>query len=100
MNIELPAMVGTFKIFSVKVSAVQWHTPVGAGVAQGEGAASAVPSDNQWNLKQHRLVELIAMNAIGGQGAIPEPCEHERVRRLALGRVEFGHGEELLILDC
>jgi hypothetical protein len=35
---------------------------------------------------------------IGGQSAIPEAGEHERIGRLALGRVEFGHG--VRIADC
>jgi hypothetical protein len=59
---------------------------------QGEGMASAVASDDEWNLEQRGCVELIALDAIGGQGAIPETGEHERVGRLALKRVEFGHG--------
>jgi len=35
----------------------------------------------------------VAMNAIGGQGAIPEAGEHERVGCLALREVEVGHGD-------
>jgi hypothetical protein len=70
---------------------------VGTGVAQSEGAASAVASDDQRNLEQQGFVELVAVNAVGGQGAIPEAGEHERVRGLALGRIEFGHGRKKLL---
>jgi hypothetical protein len=38
-------------------------------------------------------MKLVAMHAIGGQGAIPEAGEHERIGRLALRRVGFGHDE-------
>jgi hypothetical protein len=43
-------------------------------------------------------VELVAVDAVGGQGPIPEAGEHERIGRLALGRVGFGHGVRLLIV--
>jgi hypothetical protein len=77
---------------------MQRHAAVGAGVTQSEGMAGTVASDNQRSLKQHCLMELIAMNTIGRQGAIPEAGEHEGVGSLALGRVEFGHGSG--IADC
>jgi hypothetical protein len=32
------------------------------------------------------------VNAIGGERAIPEAGEHERIGRLALREVEVGHG--------
>jgi hypothetical protein len=38
------------------------------------------------------LVELITLNLIRRQSTIPKPREHERIGRLALRRVEFGHG--------
>jgi hypothetical protein len=44
-------------------------------------------------------MELVAVDAVGGQGPVPEAGEHERIRRLALGRIEFGHGGELPIVD-
>jgi len=71
---------------------------VGTGIAQGKGMAHAVASDHERNLKQHGFVKLIAVDVIGGQSAIPEAGEHERIGRLALGRVEFGHG--VRIADC
>ncbi len=85
-------MVRAFDILSIELAAVQRHAAVGTGVAQGKGMAGTVASYDKRNLKQGSFVELIAMNAIRGQGAIPEPGEHERIGRLALGRVEFGHG--------
>ena len=95
-------MVGAFDVFSIELAAVERHAAVGTGVAQREGTARAVASDDERNLKQHGFVELVAMDAVGGQGAIPETGEHERVGRLALRRVEFGHGWKLLIVnfDC
>jgi hypothetical protein len=71
---------------------------VRTGVPQGKGTTGAVAADYEGNLKQSGFVELIALEAIGGQGAIPEAGEHKRIGRLALGRVEFGHG--LKIADC
>jgi hypothetical protein len=68
-----------------------------AGIAQGEGLAQAVTADDERNLQQSCLVQLVAMNPIGGQGAIPEAGQHERVGRLALWEIEFGHGG---IFDC
>ena len=85
-------MVGAFDVFSIELAAVQRHAAVRTGVAQGEGMARAVASDDERNLQQHGFVELVAVDAIRGQGTIPEAGEHERVGRLALGRVEFGHG--------
>jgi len=42
-------------------------------------------------------VELVAVDAVGGQGAIPETGEHQRVGSLALGEIEVGHGELLTV---
>ena len=69
-----------------------------AGVAQSEGLSLTVAADNERDLEQGRLVQVIAVHAIRGQGAIPEAGEHESVGRLALREVEFGHGE-LSIVD-
>jgi hypothetical protein len=85
-------MVGAFEVLSVELAGVEGHAAVGTGVSQRKGMAYTIASDNEWNLKQHGFVELIAMDTVGGQRAIPEAGEHERVRRLALGRIEFGHG--------
>jgi len=81
---------------------MQGHAAVRTGVAQGERTAGTVASYDEWYLKQHGLVELIAVNLAGGQGAIPEARKHERVSRLPLRRVEFGHecgNRRLLIVD-
>jgi len=88
-------MVGALDVFSAEPAATQRHAAVGTGVMQGEGMAGAVASDDEWHLKQRGFVELIATDVIGGQGAIPEAGEHERVGRLALKRVEFGHGARI-----
>jgi len=95
VSVELPAMVGAFDIFSVKFAAMQRHSTVRACIAQREGTPLSVASDNKRNREQHGLVELVTMHAIGRQSAIPEAGEHERVRSLALRRVEFGHKEEI-----
>jgi len=71
---------------------------MGTGVAQSERLFLAVASDDERNLKQRSFVELIALDLIGGQGAIPETRKHERVGHLALRRVEIWHGVE--IADC
>jgi hypothetical protein len=70
-------VVGTLDVLSVKISAVQRHAAVGTSITQGERTAGAIASDEEWDFQQHRLVELVAMNAVGGQGAIPEAGEHE-----------------------
>jgi hypothetical protein len=103
VGIEGPAVVGALEVFSVELAAVERHAAMRTGVAQGEGLVLAVASDNEWNFEQRGLAELVAMDVIGRQSAIPETRQHERVGRLALGRVEFGHGVEIadcLILDC
>jgi hypothetical protein len=92
MGVELPAMIGALDVFSVEVAAVERHAPVRTGIAQGKGTAGAVASDYKRKLQQHGLVELVAMDMIGRQGAVPEGGEHEGIGRVALGRVEFGHG--------
>jgi len=82
MGIELPAMIGAFDIFSIEMAAVEGHAAVGTGVAQSEGAAYAVASDDKWDFEQHGFVELIAVYAIGRQSAVPEAGKHERIGRL------------------
>ena len=92
-------MVGAFEIFSIELATVQRHAAVGTGVPQGEGTTRAVASYDERNLKQHCLVELVAVDAITRQGPIPEAGEHKRIGRLALRKVAFGHGVRLLIVD-
>ena len=92
VNVELPAVVSALEIFTVEVAAVERHAAMRAGVAQGEGLALAVAADDQRNFEQRGFVQLVAMDAIGGQGAIPEAGEHQRVGGLALREVEVGHG--------
>jgi len=85
-------MVRALDIFSVEVAAVERHAAVRTSVAQGEGMADPIASHNQRNFKQGGFVELIAVDAVGRQSPIPEAGEHERIGRLALRRVEVGHG--------
>ena len=92
VDVERPAVVSTLEIFSVESAAVQGHAAMRARVAQCERLSHAVAAEDQRDLQQRRLMQLIAMDAIGGQSAIPEAGEHERVGRLALREVEFGHG--------
>jgi len=77
VGVEGPSVIGALDVFSVKVAAVQGHASVGTSITQRERTAGTIASDDQWNLQQHSLVELVAMDAIGGQGAIPEAGEHE-----------------------
>ena len=98
MGVEGPAVIGAFDSFSIELAAVQRHAAVRTGIAQREGMAYAVASDDKRDLEQHGFAELVAVDAIGGQGPIPEASEHERVGRLALRRIEFGHGVELPIV--
>ena len=86
-------MVGAFEIFSIELAAVQRHAAVGAGVPQGKGTTVPIASYDERNLKQRRFLELVTVDTIGGQGPIPEAGEHERIGRLALRRVGFGHDE-------
>jgi hypothetical protein len=67
-----------------------------ASVSQGEGISCAVAADDQRQLKQRGFVELIALDTVSRQCAIPETGEHERVGRLALREVEFGHVREIV----
>ena len=85
-------MIGALNLCSIKISAVQRHAAVGAGIAHGKGAACVVAAEDEGDFQQHRLVELIALHPVGGQGAIPEAREHERIGGLALRKIEFGHG--------
>ena len=93
VHVELPAVIAALEIFSVEFSAVERHAAMRAGVAQGERLSLAIASDDERNFQQRRLVKLIAMNAIGGQRAIPEAGEHQSIGGLALREVEFGHGD-------
>jgi hypothetical protein len=96
VDIELPAVVSALEILAVESAAVEGHAAMGAGVAQGEGLSDSVATNDERNLQQGRLMQAIAMDSIGGQSAIPEAGEHERIGRLPMGRVEFGHGEWLI----
>jgi hypothetical protein len=55
--------------------------------------ADAIAPHNEWNLQQRGFVKLITVDSVGWQGTIPEAGKHQRIGRLALRRVEFGHGE-------
>ena len=92
VDVELPAVVAALKILSIETAAVERHAAMRAGVAEGEGMTKAVAAKDEWDFEQRGFIELIAVNAIGGQGAIPEAGEHERVGRLAVREVEVGHG--------
>jgi hypothetical protein len=92
VHIELPSVIRAFEILAVELAAVERHTAVGAGVAKSEGVALAITTDDEGKLQQRRLVKLIAVNAIGRQGAIPEVGEHQGIGCLALRKVKFGHG--------
>ncbi len=91
-------MIRALDIFAVERAAIERHAAVGTGVPQGKRMTNAIAPYDERNLEQHGLVELVAMDAIGGQGAVPEAGEHQRIGRLALRRVEFGHG--VGIADC
>ena len=67
-----------------------------ASIAKREGLSLAIAADDQRNFQQRRLVELITMNAIGRQRAIPESGKHQGIGGLALREVEFGHGLKAL----
>ena len=63
-----------------------------AGITESEGKSQAIPSNHERNLKQHRFLQPIAMDSVGGQSPIPEAGEHKRIGHLALRGVEFRHG--------
>jgi hypothetical protein len=92
MHVKLPSVVGTLEFLSVEASAVQRHAAVGTSVTQREWMARTIATDNQRNFKQHGLVQLVAVHAIGRHSPVPEACEHQRVRRLAVRGIEFRHG--------
>ena len=85
VSIECPAVVGALDVGSVEVTIVERHAAVRAGVAQSEGTALAVATDDQRNFEKRGGMKLVASDAVGGQGAIPEAWEHQRIGRLALG---------------
>src|SRR5271166_3785208 len=93
MRVERPAMVGALNIFSIEVTSVERHTAVRTGVAQHERMADSIAPNNQWNLQQRRFVKLITVHSVRWQRAIPEAGKHQRIGRLALGRVGFGYGK-------
>jgi len=86
-------VVTALDIFSVEVATMKRHAAMGTGITQREGMADTIASHNEWDLKQRCFVKLIAVDAVSGQSTVPEAGEHKRIGRLALGRVEFGHGE-------
>src|SRR6266403_3183304 len=55
VGVESPAVVGTFDLLAVEVSAGKRHAAMRAGVAQSEGLAWLVASHYQWLFEQHRL---------------------------------------------
>jgi L,D-peptidoglycan transpeptidase YkuD (ErfK/YbiS/YcfS/YnhG family) len=91
MSCELPSVIGALDILAIKLAATKWHATVGAGVTQSKGTAFAIAAYYERNLQQHRFMKLVAVRAVGRQGAIPKAREHERIGRLALGKVEFRH---------
>jgi len=97
MNVELPAVISAFQVFSIEMAAVERHTTVRAGIAQCEWLPHSIASNHQRDFQQRRLVKLIAVHSIGGERSVPEAGKHERVRGLALRKIKFGHGE---FVDC
>jgi len=95
VNVKFPPVVRAFEFLPVEFSAVQRHPAVGTGVTQREWMARTIAPDDQRNFKQHGLVQLVAVHAIGRHSPIPEACEHQRVWRLALGGIEFRHDNEI-----
>jgi hypothetical protein len=43
-------MIGALDVFSVEVTAVEWHAAMRTGVAQGEGTTRTVAPDDERNL--------------------------------------------------
>ena len=70
---------------------------MGTGIAQRKGMAGAITPDDERNLKELGFVKLIAGNMVGRQSTIPEAGEHQRIRRLAVRRVKFGHEKWLMV---
>ena len=68
---------------------------MGAGIAKSERMSLAITANDEGNFKQCRFVQLITMNLVRGQSAIPEPGKHQSVSGLALRKVEFGHGKTI-----
>lgn len=64
-----------------------------ASIAEREWMILAITSNDERNFQQRRFMELIAVNSIRGQRAIPKTSKHQRVGRVALRQIEFGHSE-------
>ena len=72
-----------------------------AGIAKCERMIFAITSNDERNFEQRSFAELTAVNSIRRQRAIPKASKHQRVGGLALGKIEFGHGEvSSQISDC
>jgi len=99
VNVELPAVVSTLEILAVEPAAVERHAAMRASVAKSEGFSLHVTTDDERDLEQHGFVQLIAVNTVGAQSAVPEAGEHERIGRLALREIEFGHGNRRWMVD-
>jgi hypothetical protein len=83
-------MVGAFDLFAVEGSAGKRHAAMGAGVAQSEGLAVAIASDDQRLFEQRRLRKLRSMDLTCRERAVPETEEHERVGCLPPQRAKVG----------
>jgi hypothetical protein len=88
-------MVRTLDFFSIEVATVERHSAVRTSVPHCEGPTRSVAPDYQRDLQQHCFMQLIALNPVRRQGAIPEAGEHLGVGCLALRGIEFGHRSHL-----
>ena len=53
-----------------------------------------VAAYDQRDLEQRRFMQAVSMHVVGGEGAVPEAGEHERVGSLALRGFEVEHGNQ------
>jgi hypothetical protein len=90
-------VISALQVFSIETAAVERHASVRAGITQSEWLSDSITSNHQRDLQQRRLVNLIAVHAIGGESAVPEAGEHERIGGLPLRKIKFRHGE---MVDC
>lgn len=91
VHVELPAVVKALEAFTVKLATVQRHATMGTGIAQSKSMSLTIAADDERDFEQSRLMELVAVNAVGRQGTIPETCQHQGIGGLSLGKIEFEH---------
>ncbi len=60
--------------------------------------SSTIAPDDKRNFQERSLMKLIAMHLVRRQRAVPEPSQHQCVGGLSLWKIEFWHGQ-LVVME-